>query len=363
MSAPEPRPGILDIAPYVGGASKAPGAARIIKLSSNEGAFGPSPKAIEAYRAAAATIHRYPDGHADALREALARRHGLDPARIVCGAGSDDLLILLVRCYAGPGDEVVYNRHGFLIYPIATQSVGATPVAVPERDLKADVDALLAAVTPRTKLVMLANPNNPTGSYLSTQELRRLHAGLPPHVLLVIDSAYAEYVVRNDYSPGAAMVAEFDNVVMTRTFSKIYGLASLRLGWAYCPPPVADVLNRVRGPFNVSTPAMQAGLAALEDEGFIESSRQHNETWRNWLAGELTQLGLHVEPSVANFVLVKFPGNGKHSVDAAFEALMKDGIITRKVASYGLPQHLRITIGREDEMRLLVESFKAFLAS
>jgi histidinol-phosphate aminotransferase len=363
MPAPEPRPGILDIAPYVGGASKAPGAARIIKLSSNEGAFGPSPKAMAAFRATAETMHRYPDGHADALREALAAAHGLDPARIVCGAGSDDLLILLVRCYAGPGDEVLYNRHGFLIYPISAQSVGAKPVAAPERELTADVDALLAAVTPRTKVVMLANPNNPTGSYLSSQEIRRLHHGLPPEVLLVIDSAYAEYVVRNDYSAGAAMVTEFDNVVMTRTFSKIYGLASLRLGWAYCPPPVADVLNRVRGPFNVSTPALQAGLAALADQEFIESSRLHNETWRNWLAGELTGLGLHVEPSVANFLLVKLAANGKHGVDAAFDALAKDGILTRKVASYGLPQHLRITIGREDEMRFLVDRFKAFLAA
>jgi histidinol-phosphate aminotransferase len=363
MPAPEPRPGILDIAAYVGGASKAPGAARIIKLSSNEGAFGPSPKAIEAYHACAATMHRYPDGHSEALREAIGRHNGLDPARIVCGAGSDELLILLVRCFAGPGDEVLYNRHGFLIYPIAAQSVGATPVVAPERELRADVDALLAAVTPRTKLVMLANPNNPTGSYLATEELRRLHRGLPENVLLVIDSAYAEYVVRNDYAPGAGLVTEFDNVVMTRTFSKIYGLAALRLGWAYCPAAIADLLNRVRGPFNVATPAMQAGLAALEDQKFIEMSRQHNETWRNWLAEQLTRLGVHVEPSVANFVLVRLAQDGKHSVDAAFDALAKDGILTRKVLSYGLPQHLRITIGKEDEMRLLVDRFAAFLAA
>src|SRR3954447_19960761 len=239
-AVPVPGPGILDIAPYVGGEAKAAGIERPIRLASNESALGPSPKAVAAFRALSGDIHRYPDGSAIELREALGRAHNLDPERIVCGSGSDELIGMLLRAYAGPGSEVLYSRHGFLIYPITAQSVGATPVAAPERDLTADVDALLAAVTPRTKLVMLANPNNPTGSFLSSQEIRRLHQGLPPEVLLVIDSAYAEYVVRNDYSAGAAMVTEFGNVVIPRPFPKICGLPSLRLGWAYCPPSVAD---------------------------------------------------------------------------------------------------------------------------
>jgi len=260
-----PRPSILDITPYVGGEAKALGFARPIRLASNESALGPSPKAVAAYRALAGEIHRYPEGDAEELREALGRRHGLDPARIVCGAGSDELITLLLRCYAGPGDEVLYSRHGFLMYPINAMAVGATPVAALERDLTTDVDALLAGVTDRTRIVFIANPNNPTGTYLGAQELARLHAGLRPSVLLVIDAAYAEFVNRNDYEPGIALVNRADNVVMLRTFSKIYALAGLRLGWAYCPPAIADVLNRVRSPFNVSSAAQAAGEAAVED--------------------------------------------------------------------------------------------------
>ncbi len=264
-TAPVPRPGILDIAPYVGGEATAPGALRPIRLASNESALGPSAKAIAAYRALAGEIHRYPDGSAAELRAALGRHHGLDPERIVCGSGSDELIGMLIRAYAGPDTEVVYSRHGFLMYPIGAQAVGATPIPVRERQLTADVDAFLARVTERTRIVFIANPNNPTGTYLSADEMARLHAGLPRHVVLAIDAAYAEFVNRNDYEPGIALVNRAENVVMLRTFSKVYALAGLRLGWAYCPPAIADVLNRIRGPFNVSAPALAAGVAAVED--------------------------------------------------------------------------------------------------
>ena len=262
VMGPVPRPGILDIAPYVGGEARIAGVERPIRLASNESALGPSAAAVAAYRALAGDIHRYPDGHAEALREALGQRHALDPARIVCGAGSDELIALLLRCYAGPGDEVLHSRHGFLIYPIAARAVGAIPVAASEPALTTNVDALIERLTPRTRAVCIANPNNPTGTYIGAAELSRLHAALPPSVLLVIDSAYAEFVNRNDYEAGAALVDRADNVVMLRTFSKIHALAGLRLGWAYCPPAVAEVLHRVRGPFNVSA-AASAGAETL----------------------------------------------------------------------------------------------------
>src|SRR5271167_3253105 len=316
-TGPAPRPGILDIAPYVGGEATIAGVERPIRLASNESALGPSPKAIAAYSALASEIHRYPEGSAEVLRQAIGQCHGLDPARIVCGAGSDELIALLLRCYAGPGDEVLYSRHGFLMYPIGALSVGATPVAAPERELTADVDALLAHVTPRTRMVFIANPNNPTGTYLGGGELARLHRGLPSSVVLAIDAAYAEFVNRNDYEAGAALVDQADNVVMLRTFSKIYALAGLRLGWAYCPPAVADVLDRVRGPFNVSTPALAAGVAAVEDTAALARARAHNDRWLPWFSERLAALGLPLTPSVGNFVLPRFPEEPGCDAEAA----------------------------------------------
>lgn len=359
QSAPTPRPGILDIAAYVGGEAHAPGGGRQIRLASNEGALGPSPRAVDAYAAVAAEIHRYPDGGSTRLREALARHHGLDPSRIVVGAGSDEIIALIVRAYAGPGDEVVYSRHGFLMYPIAAKSVGAVPVTAPETDLTADVDALLAAVTPRTRIVFLANPNNPTGTMLPVDEVRRLHAGLPSDVVLVIDAAYAEYVSQNDYSAGTEIVDAGDNTVMLRTFSKMFALGGMRLGWGYFPPGIADVLNRVRGPFNVGASAMAAGVAALEDTAFQDRVRAHNDVWLPWFAGECKKLGLEPLPSVGNFVLVKFPA--ARSAAAANDFLMARAIIPRSVANYGLPEFLRFTIGTEAEMRAVVSALADFM--
>jgi len=358
FTAPLPRPGIMDIAAYVGGEAKLPGVARVMKLSANEGALGPSPKAVAAYQAMSNDIHRYPDGGHSHLRHALAERWGLEFERIVCGNGSDDILQMLTRAYAGPGDEVLYTEHGFAIYKIAAQSSGATPVEAKERDLTASVDTLLAAVTAKTRIVFLANPNNPTGTYLSSDEVRRLHAGLPKNVLLVLDAAYAEFVSRNDYDDGSALVREFDNVVMTRTFSKIFGLGGLRLGWGYFPPAIADVLNRIRGPFNVASPALAAGVAALQDREFMELARRHNDYWHDWFAQEINKLGLSAPArAVGNFLLVGFPGKVP-TVDAF---LRGKGIIVRNVASYGLPDHLRITIGAEDEMRLVAAALREFV--
>jgi histidinol-phosphate aminotransferase len=361
-TGPVPRPGILDIAAYVGGEAKIVGVERPIRLASNESALGPSAAAIAAYRALAGDIHRYPDGQAEALREALGKRHGLDPARIVCGAGSDELIALLLRCYTGPGDEVLHSRHGFLIYPIAAQAVGATPVAAPEPALTTNVDALLERVNPRTRAVFIANPNNPTGTYIGAAELSRLHGALPPSALLVIDSAYAEFVNRNDYETGATLVDRADNVVMVRTFSKIYALAGLRLGWAYCPPAIAEALNRVRGPFNVSAPALAAGVAAVEDVASVERARAHNDAWLPRFSEHLAALGLPLTPSVANFVLPRFPEAPTKNADAAFGFLRSHGILTRKVAAYGLPQHLRITIGTAAEMERVTAVLGAFMA-
>jgi len=356
---PNPRPGILDIAPYVPGTSALPGAGTVVKLSSNETPLGPSPRAVEAYLAQAPHLSRYPDGSARPLREALAKLYGLDAARIVAGAGSDELLNLLAAAYLGPGDEAIYTEHGFLVYRIAIMARGATPIAAPETDLTADVDAILARVTDATRLVFIANPNNPTGTYLPFDEVKRLHAGLPDHVILVLDAAYAEYVRANDYEAGIELVATTQNTVMTRTFSKIYGLAALRLGWAYCPAPIANALNRIRGPFNVTGPSIAAGVAALADQPHMERAVEHNTLWRGRMAEALEGLGLRVTPSAANFLLVHFP-EGKSARDAD-KFLHARRIILRRVEEYGFPDALRMTIGTEDENNVVLTALSEFM--
>jgi histidinol-phosphate aminotransferase len=350
----------MDIAPYKGGDSKLPGQQRVIRLASNEGALGPSPQAVRAYRKLSDELHRYPDGGHEALRAAIAAQHLLPAEQIVCGAGSDELISLLVRAYAGPGDEVLHTQYGFLMYAIAAKGAGATPIAAPEREYTADVDALLAHVREPTRVVLLANPNNPTGSLLPAAEVRRLHAGLPRDALFVLDSAYAEYVEDGDYEDGAALVAAHDNVVMLRTFSKIYGLAALRIGWAYCPPAVADVLNRLRGPFNTNAPAQAAALAALEDRAHVAAAKAHNDRWRPWFAERVAAAGFTALPSAGNFLLVRFPAGPSTNADAACTFLNARGIIPRRTGPYDLGDCLRITIGREDEMEIVAEALAAF---
>jgi histidinol-phosphate aminotransferase len=358
---PAPKAGILDIQPYVPGKSEAAGT-RVFKLSSNESPLGASPLAIAAFTAAARSLERYPEGSATALRQAIASRYGLKPEAIVCGAGSDELLHLLAQAYLGPGDEAIYSQYGFLVYPIAIKSMGATPVVAPEMGETANVDALLGCVSPRTRMVFLANPNNPTGTYLPFSEAKRLHAGLPGHVLLVLDAAYAEFVRRNNYESGIELVSTFGNVVMTRTFSKIHGLAALRLGWAYCPAPVADVLNRIRAPFNVNAPAMAAGVAAITDQAFVERALAHNDRWLPWLTAACEKLGLKVTPSVGNFLLVHFPLAADRNAAAADAFLLSRGIVVRRMEAYGLAHALRITVGDEDANRALIAALGDFMA-
>lgn len=358
---PVPRPGILSIDPYVPGKSGGPGLSKIHKLSSNETPLGPSPRAVDAFASVADKLELYPDGSVSRLRRAIGERFGLDADRIVCGNGSDDLLHLLAGAYVGPGDEGIFTTHGFLVYKIAILAAGGVPIVAPETNLTADVDAILARVTERTRIVYLANPNNPTGTYLPFDEVKRLHAGLPGNVILVLDAAYAEYVRRNDYSEGIELVSTNNNVVMTRTFSKVFGLANLRLGWCYAPADICDSLNRIRGPFNVNGGAIEAGIAALEDTSHLQTAIDHNETWLPWLSEQIDKLGLAVTPSVANFVLVHFPQATGQSATDADRFLTARGLIVRAVGAYGLPQSLRITVGSEEANRLVVSALRDFV--
>ena len=361
---PEPRAGIMDIAAYVPGKSTAPaGVAKVHKLSSNENPLGASPHAIEAVRKLAEKMEYYPDGSASRLKQAIASAHGLNPANIMCSNGSDEVIGLLAQSYLSVGDEAVYTEHGFMVYKIYIQAAGATPVVAPETAEKADVDKIIAALTPKTKIVFLANPNNPTGTYLPFDEVRRLHAALPKNVLLVLDAAYAEYVRRNDYEAGVELVAGNENVVMTRTFSKIHGLGGMRIGWTYAPSHVIDVLDRMRGPFNVNAAAIEAGVAAMKDRRHVERTIAHNAQWAEWLVQEFEKLGLRVTPSVGNFLLVHFPEDGKHSAAAADDYLSARGYILRRVAGYGFPNALRMSIGTEEANRGVVAALTEFLKS
>jgi histidinol-phosphate aminotransferase len=360
-NSPRPRESILDIKAYVPGGHTVEGHAEPIVLSANETPLGPSPAARDAFRQAAGSLERYPDSAAHALREAIAEVYGIAADRIVAGAGSDELLNLIAQSYLNPGDEAIHTAHGFLVYKIATLAAGGKPVVAPERDLTADVDEILARQTDRTKIVFLANPNNPTGTYIPFSEVRRLRAGLRGDVLLVLDAAYGEYVRRNDYEAGLELVATTENTVMTRTFSKIHGLAALRIGWAYCPKGIADVLNRVRGPFNVSAPAIAAASAAIRDRGHVERSVAHNDEWLAWTVKELARIGLEATPSVGNFVLIHFPDDAAHSAQAADKFLMSRGIILRSTAGYGLGNALRMTIGAAEENKAVIAALEDFL--
>lgn len=358
---PVPKPGVMDIDAYVPGKSAAPAGVKLHKLSSNENPLGASPAAIEAVRRLAERMEFYPDGSAARLREAIGAAHGLNPANIVCSNGSDEIIGLLAQTYLEPGDEAIYTEHGFLVYRNYIQAAGAVPVVAGEVGERADVDAVLACVTARTKVVFLANPNNPTGTYVPFEEVRRLHAALPGDVLLVLDAAYAEYVRRNDYESGIELVSSSLNVVMTRTFSKVHGLGGMRIGWVYAPAHVVDALNRMRGPFNVNAAAIEAGVAAMADRAHVDRSVAHNDRWLAWLTEELTGLGLRVTPSVGNFVLMHFPEGGSTTAAAADAYLTARGFILRRVSGYGFPNALRMTVGTEEANRGTVAALAEFL--
>lgn len=351
---PQVNPSILDIAAYVPGKSKAAAGIEPVKLSANESPLGASPKAVEAYRAHASNLSIYPDGSVTSLREAIGEVHGLDPSRIGVGAGSDELLHLIAQLYLSPGDEAIMSQFGFLVYPIVTKGAGGVPVFAAEKDLKADVDALLGAVTERTKIMYLANPNNPTGSYLAADELDRLHAGLPKDVLLVIDAAYAEYVNASDYKIGLDLVDAHDNVVVTRTFSKI-GLASVRVGWLYGPDHFLDAFNRLRGPFNINGPAMTAAAAAARDVTFTKELCSYNARLRDMLVEKLQSNWFKTRGSQGNFVLTEFGDEPGYTASDVFNELLEHGLVVREMGGYGLPHALRISIGREEDLNKLVQ--------
>ena len=353
-----PRPGLMDIKPYKPGAAAPAGA---VKLSSNENALGCSPKAAEAFKASADKLHIYPDGGAGVLRDAIAEVEGINPEQIVCGAGSDELLQLLGRAYLGPDDSIVQSQYGFLVYRLVAMQCGAQVRVAPEKHYRADVDAILEAAGDDAKIVFLANPNNPTGTYLPREDILRLADELPESTLLVLDCAYTEFLEGvEDYDSGMDLVKDRKNVVVTRTFSKIFGLAGLRLGWAYGPQEVIDVLHRVRGPFNVNLPAIEAGVASIKDRDFVKKSADHNTQWVNWLHQQIGGLGFEVTPSVCNFVLVHFAEDEGKNAAAADAFLQSKGLVVRPLQPYGLPNALRISIGLEDDNRRVVEALKEF---
>jgi histidinol-phosphate aminotransferase len=359
---PQPKPGIMDIDIYVPGKSRAPAGVKLHKLSSNENPLGPSPNARQAIIDSASHPELYPDGSASALKGAIARAHAINPENIVCGNGSDEILSMVGQAFLEPGDEVVFTEHGFLVYRIVAHSCSSVPVVVKETDECADVDAILAAVTDQTRIIFLANPNNPTGTYLPIDEVRRLQAGLPGNVILVLDGAYAEYVRRNDYESGIELVSSCNNVIMTRTFSKIHGLAALRVGWCYAPRRIVEILERVRGPFNVNGTALAAGVAAIQDRGHMERAIEHNDKWLARLTQAFGEMGLRVTPSVGNFLLIHFPDEPGRTASDADAFLTGKGLILRAVTGYGFPNALRMTVGTDEANTAVIEALGAFMA-
>lgn len=345
MAAITPQPGIMDISLYQGGASHLAGVDNVLKLSSNENPLGPTPAAIDALTSAAAGMHLYPSTDHAALRTAIAEVWNVDADRVICGVGSDEVLQFVTQAFSGPGDEIIHTAHGFSMYPILANMAGATPVSVPERDRVVDVDAILDAVTERTRIVLLTNPGNPTGTRLPDADLVRLADDLPKRVILVIDGAYTEYAI--GYDGGLSLAEARPNVLMTRTFSKIYGLGGLRVGWGYGPRDMIDVMTRIRQPFNLSTVALAASEAAVRDTTWVKDCAALNADQRARLTGALRQLGLACDDSDTNFVLAR--AASVPEADAAEAALNADGILVRRVGGYGFPEGLRITVGDADQ--------------
>lgn len=363
--APVMKPYLQGLHAYIAGKASIGERPVVAKLSSNENPFGPSPKAVAAMTEVLGNSHLYPDPAATALREALGARYDIEPDRIICGTGSDELIHLVAGAFAGIGDEILYVRHAFVVYDMAARRVGATPVVAKDDDYACDVDAVLAAVTPRTRVVFLANPNNPTGTLIPAAEVRRLHAGLPSNCVFALDAAYAEFA-EGEYENGIALAQQFPNVVALRTFSKIYGLAAQRIGWAYAHPDIIDAMHRIRAPFNVPTTGQAGAIAALHDTDWVEKTRSHTIAWRQWLTGEVNALGnagLRAIPSAANFVLVEFPETGPVNAAAANAALLADGIIARYLAVQDMPRCIRISVGTETETRAAAAALRRFVES
>lgn len=355
---------LLEIKNYKPGKAKVVGKNQVVKLSSNENALGASSKAIKAYQDHAQDISRYADGSCEALREALAKKNNIDAQNIVCGAGSDEILALITTAFASVGDEVIYSKHGFLMYPISAKRVGAKPVVVEEKNFKIDVDDLQKKLSKKTKIIFIANPNNPTGAYLNEKEILEIINLVGSEVLIVLDHAYDEFVEAKDYPNAIALAKKYPNIVVTRTFSKIYGLASLRLGWSFSSQEIAEVLNKVRGPFNVGGAPQFAGVAALNDEEFLQKSKAHNSKWLKIFFAEFAKmdrsnsLQIKAHPSVANFILLEF--KDETTAQKVNESLLANGIILREMSSYHLPNCLRMTIGTDVENEALLKIIKEF---
>ncbi len=362
----KPRDGILGISRYKGG--KGSQAAGAIKLSSNESPLGPSVRAVKAYIDSAKSLSTYPDGNSTLLKEKIAALHNINVNNIICGAGSDEILNLIAAAYLMPGDEVIFSEHAFLLYKIITLANNGTPIAAKEVGLKANIDAIISCVTKKTKIVFIANPNNPTGSYLNGNELSELRKKLPEHILLVIDGAYAEYVQEGDYNDGKSLISDTSNTVMTRTFSKVYALAALRIGWAYAPSHIIEVLNKIRGPFNLSTAAINAGAAAIEDCDHVTKSVELNSNEKQKLLKAYEEIKIKVHGGVANFLLLdlkniakKNPIGQRESAEDLNNYLIKNNIFVRNVSDYGLPSHLRITIGSKEQNRVVLDKIREYV--
>ena len=358
---PQPRPCVLELPEYVPGDRELKGIAEPIKLSSNESTLGPSPQALKAYADAETQLHRYPDPDQNELRDALAEHFGLAVNQLICGNGSAELIQILIHAYVGEGDEVLLSEYGFPLYRIFAISQGASVTLSSEVDCVTSVDSLLECVTPKTKLVAIANPNNPTGTYLSGSEVRRLHANLPEHVLLLLDEAYAEYVTAEDFESGLKWADETENVVVARTFSKLYGLAALRIGWMLAPQRVFQTMQRFRITFNTNGPALATAVAALHDVEYTKEVQQHNHLWRKRMTEELEAQGLNVIPSMANFLLIQFLDEPKSNSEAAANALKCNGIIPRPVSAGSPPNCIRITIGKSEENQAVLHTLKQFM--
>ena len=358
---PQPRPCVLELPEYVPGERELKGIAEPIKLSSNESTLGPSPQALKAYADAATQLHRYPDPDQNELRDALAEHFGLAVNQLICGNGSAELIQILIHAYVGEGDEVLLSEYGFPLYRIFAISQGASVALSSEVDCVTSVDSLLECVTPKTKLVAIANPNNPTGTYLSGSEVRRLHANLPEHVLLLLDEAYAEYVTAEDFESGLKWADETENVVVARTFSKLYGLAALRIGWMLAPQRVFQTMQRFRITFNTNGPALATAVAALHDVEYTKQVQNHNHLWRKRMTEELEAQGLNVIPSMANFLLIQFLDEPKSNSEAAANALKCNGIIPRPVSAGSPPNCMRITIGKSEENQAVLHTLKQFM--
>ncbi len=360
MTQPKPRPTIAEMVRYQPNL-RAPEADRIIRLSANEGAFGPSPKALQALNNQSGLLHWYPDEEPIELAEKLGEKYDLDPKKMIFGCGSDELIMAICQAYLDPGDEAVHTEYGFIMYPMSTKVAGGCPIAATDNNFRVDIDSILDRISSRTRIVFLANPNNPTGSYLSRTEVARLHSKLPSDVLFVIDAAYSEFVVRNDYSSGAELVDAAENVIMLRTFSKLYALAGLRLGWGYAKPHIIDALHVVKQPFGANRAAVAAAIAALDDQQFVDKAVEHNEKWRTWTASKFEKLGLLCLPSITNFLMVKFPNEKGKTANDAGSFLTSRGILTRGMSGYGAPDYLRLSIGTEDEMKIVLKNVTEFL--